>query len=292
MLVCDLDGTLLNGNGIVTAATAAALAQANDSGLEIVFATGRRHSFAWKVLEPLRLDRETVLISSNGAIISTLGGDRMRRISMPIPTARMLCRQADGFRQALVFTFDRVGLGALAVEDIAELHRRIPRWVDSNVPEIECFVPLERAFDAGEEPIQAMLCGTIAEMEAAMTMLDGGPETAALSRYLSIHRTQYAARDLSIVDLMPGGCSKGDAVAWLAARRGIPAAEIGCIGDNMNDVDMLALVGQAFVMQNAPVELLEIAARSGWLVVGSNEEDGAAAAIVRMLEKAQRTLTT
>ena len=54
---------------------------------------------------------------------------------------------------------------------------------------------------------------------------------------------------------------------------------------------MLAFAGQAFLMQNAPVELLEQAARSGWAVIGSNEEDGAAEAILRMLEKAQRPLT-
>lgn len=292
MLVCDLDGTLLNGSGIMTAATVAALGQAIDAGMEIVFATGRRHSFAWRVLETLGLDRDTVLISSNGAIISTLSGDRMRRITMPIPTALLLCQHVAAFRSALVFTFDRTGPGALAVEDVDELHRRIPRWVDSNVEEIESFMPLERAFDSGDEPIQAMICGTIAEMQQATAVLDsGGREAARLGRHLSIHRTQYVSRDLSIVDLMPEGCSKGNALAWLAARRGISAAEIACIGDNMNDADMLAFAGQAFLMQNAPVELLEQAARSGWAVIGSNEEDGAAEAILRMLEKAQRPLT-
>ena len=74
LLACDLDGTLLNGAGQLTDATVAALRQAIDAGMEVVMATGRRHSFAWKVVAPMNLHPETVLISSNGAITRTFGG--------------------------------------------------------------------------------------------------------------------------------------------------------------------------------------------------------------------------
>lgn len=289
MLVCDLDGTLLNSKGVVTDATIAALLQAVDAGVEIAFATGRRHDFAWKVLEPIGLHPGTVLISSNGAIIRTFGGDRKRRLGMPTSTALLLCRQLNRFRNSLIFTFERSGPGTLMVEDIDALHLKIPRWVDSNAHEIECVVPLERAFQSGSEPIQAMICGTLMEMEEAMLVLDdAAPEAVRLRRSLAVHRTEYAARNLTIVDLMPDACSKGNAIAWLAAERGIEAADIACIGDNMNDVDMLAFAGQPNVMSNAPAELLAMAASNGWAMTGSNDEDGAAQAILRMLEKPPR----
>ncbi len=288
MLVSDLDGTLLDGSGAMTGATVQALEEAVCAGVQVVFATGRRHSFAGKVLEPLGLDVETVLISSNGAIVSTLGGRRMRRIGMPVATALELCRELDPYRSSLIFTFDRIGMGALVVEDVAALHGRIPRWVDANIHEIECVVPLEQAFGTGEEPIQAMICGTLPEMEEAMAVLDGAELAATgLRRKLSIHRTEYPARNLCIVDLMQAGCSKGTAVAALAAERGIVAAEVMCIGDNMNDADMLAFAGHPVVMANAPPELLAIAAANGWPVTGRNDEDGAAAAILGMLERVQ-----
>ncbi|MGH9617838.1 MAG: HAD family hydrolase, partial [Acidobacteriaceae bacterium] len=113
LLACDLDGTLLNGKGVLTDATASALRNAIDSGVEVLFATGRRHSFAWRVLAPLGLDPETVLISSNGAIARTFGGRQIHRVGMPVATALLLCRQLAFFRDALVFTFDRTGPGAL-----------------------------------------------------------------------------------------------------------------------------------------------------------------------------------
>ena len=286
ILACDLDGTLLNGKGILTEATAAALRIAVASGVEVVFATGRRHSFAWSMLAPLELDPETVLISSNGAITRTFGGRSIDRIGLPIETALQLCRQLDDFRNSLVFTFDRTGPGALVVESIAALHARLARWVEANLHELEAVRPLERAFAAGEEPIQAMICGTLAVMREGLAVLKAPTGSAeSLRKIISIHRTEYPARDLSIVDLMPYGCSKGSALARLAADRGIDAAEIVAIGDNMNDAEMLAYAGRAVVMENSPAELLDMAAANGWSVTGSNELDGAAQAILRMLEE-------
>lgn len=286
ILACDLDGTLLNGKGVLTEATASALRQAIASGVEVVIATGRRHSFAWQMLAPLGLDPETVLISSNGAITRTFGGRLIHRIGLPVATALLLCRQLDAFRDSLVFTFDRTGPGTMVVENIGALQARLTRWVELNLREIEEVLPLERAFDGGEEPVQAMICGTLSTMRDGLAVLDSATaEAEHLRQRISIHRTVYAARDLSIVDLMPTGCSKGNAVARVAAERGIDPAEVAAIGDNMNDAEMLAYAGRAVVMENSPAELLDMAASNGWSVTGSNESDGAAQAILRMLEE-------
>lgn len=285
ILACDLDGTLLNSKGILTEATAAALHQAVSRGVEVVFATGRRHSFAWTMLAPLDLGPETVLISSNGAITRTFSGRSIDRTGMPVATALQLCSQLDGFRNSLVFTFDRTGPGALVVENVAALHARLAHWVESNQHELEAVLPLERAFDGGEEPVQAMICGTLAVMSEGLAVLGAPTEPAEnLRKMISIHRTEYAARDLSIVDLMPNGCSKESALARLAAERGVDPTEIVAIGDNMNDAEMLAYAGRAIVMENSPSELLDLAAAKGWSVTGSNESDGAARAILSMLK--------
>ncbi|MGH9616392.1 MAG: HAD family hydrolase, partial [Acidobacteriaceae bacterium] len=198
----------------------------------------------------------------------------------------LLCRQLALFRDALVFTFDRTGPGALIVENIAALQARLTRWVQMNLHEIEEVFPLERAFDRGEQPVQAMICGTLTAMQAALALLDESTvEAEHLRRKISVHRTEYAARDLSIVDLMPIGCSKGSALARVAEERGIDSAEMVAIGDNMNDPEMLDYAGHAIVMENAPAELHAMAAARGWAATGSNEADGAAQAILRMLEK-------
>lgn len=287
MLVCDLDGTLLNGQSLMTQPTLSALQQAVEAGIEVVFATGRRHSYACTVLDSAGFHRNTVLVSSNGAITRTMAGERMQRTSMPVATALLLCRHLMDYRESLIFTFERTGPGSMAVQDIDALHQRLPRWVDSNRHEIACCLPLETAFDSGNEPIQAMICGTVTEMKEARIFLDS-PAALPLRQNISLHRTEYIHRDLSVLDLMPRGCSKGAAIARLAGERGINAAEIACIGDNMNDADMLAFAGQPIVMKNAAAELLAMAESNGWTITGSNDEDGAAHAILRMLNDSPR----
>ena len=64
-------------------------------------------------------------------------------------------------------------------------------------------------------------------------------------------RTEYPARDLSILDLLPQGVSKGWALERLAARLGVDRKETMAIGDNWNDVDMLEWAGQGVMMGNA-----------------------------------------
>lgn len=285
LLVCDLDGTLLDGNGRISAATEKALRRSKDAGLELVIATGRRYSYALQVLAPLRLPAETAIISSNGAITRTISGETLRRVPMPLPVARALCGFAS-FRESLVFTFDRSGPGTLVVEDVGELARRLPRWVAANRPEILCFDPIETAFHAGEPSIQAMICGTLAQMAVAMAELHApGPEAEALRAAISEHRTEYVARDLSVLDLMPQGCSKGVAVAELAQQRGLGAESVICVGDNMNDADMLAYAGRPLVMENAHAELLAMAAQHGWAVIGRNDADGVARALADILQE-------
>jgi hydroxymethylpyrimidine pyrophosphatase-like HAD family hydrolase len=100
----------------------------------------------------------------------------------------------------------------------------------------------------------------------------------------ALHRTEYPERDLSIVDILPAGCSKGHALLDLARERGVPREEILAIGDNWNDVSMLEAAGSAVLMANAPDDLKEVATRRGWGVGAHHLEDGVAIAVEAALD--------
>ena len=184
-----------------------------------------------------------------------------------------------------VFTFDKRGRGELVLESLERLHQWGAVWGEANLPWIEEVSPLEKAFSTGEAPIQApiqaMMCGTVNEMKAA-------EEHLAASGFLGrveMHRTEYADRDLSILDLLPPGCSKGVALERLAARRGFSPPEVMAIGDNWNDLEMLRWAGQPVLMGNASPELMEIALHEGWRVTATNDEDGVALVLEAILEQ-------
>ena len=220
------------------------------------------------------------MISSNGAVVRGFDGQLLDRRFLPVETARQLCVALRGYG-TLVFTFDREGTGALVIESLQQLHARIDRWVEANRPYLVEFQPIERAFDAGEEPIQGMVCGTVAEMvEAEKQLL-----LSDVAGQIAMHRTEYAARNLSILDLLPPGCSKGAALDSLARIRGLERNQIMAIGDNLNDLEMLEYAGRAVVMANASEEILALARRRGWEVTASNDDDGVALAIEEVLRQ-------
>jgi hydroxymethylpyrimidine pyrophosphatase-like HAD family hydrolase len=293
MIAIDLDGTLLGADGQVSARNLAALKAAEELDIALVIATGRRHCYAMKVVRGLGLADGTPLVSSNGAVVRTFGSELIERMHMATPTAEWLCGHLGEFRNALVITFDKVGpdgedaRGALVVEEFEDLHTSIGRWMTANEPYIEHIKPIERSL-GGQEPIQMMLCGTVERMRRAEArMLEhewvaAVGETRAAAR-ISLNRTEYPARDLSIVDILPAGCSKGAALLRLAGERGIDACEIMAIGDNWNDISMLGIAGHPVLMGNAPADLIEMAIAENWHLTSSHHEDGVAEAIERHL---------
>jgi hydroxymethylpyrimidine pyrophosphatase-like HAD family hydrolase len=303
MIAVDLDGTLLGADGQVSARNLAAMRAAEESGVELVVATGRRHCYAMRQLRELGLNKDNALISSNGTVTRTIGATLIERNRLAGPTALWLCSHLGEFRNALVVTFDKVGpdgedeRGALVVEHLEELHSSIGRWVVANEPYIAQIVPIEKALPGPhsnivEAPIQMMVCGTVERMRRAEARLLEHPGVLAVGigqqertrdAEVSLHRTEYLERDLSIVDILPAYCSKGSALARLSALRGIGMEEILAIGDNWNDVSMLEIAGQAVLMANAPEDLKQNAAAKGWIVGRRHDEDGVAAAIETVL---------
>ncbi len=284
LVAFDIDGTLMPSDGIrMSERTMATLREAVAAGIEVCIATGRRAAYAMPLLEPIGLAPETVLISSNGASTRDFAGNLMDRFYLELDTARALCGELRRFGGTMVFTFD-MGHSAkerdLVIESMDRLHDRIALWVEANRDHIEQVDPLERVFDRGEPPMQGMICGTVAEMTAAEQHLLTTPYAAQIET----HRTEYADRDLSILDILPLGCNKGVALAKLAALRGVPREAVMAVGDNWNDVEMLRWAGQPVLMRNAAAPLREEAGLRGWQITATNDEDGAALALEAGME--------
>jgi Cof subfamily protein (haloacid dehalogenase superfamily) len=282
LIAIDIDGTLMPSTGPrISPRNCAALRAAEAAGIEIVIATGRRQAYAMPLIAQVGLNENSVMISSNGAVVRGFDGQLLDRRFLPVDTARQLCVALRGYG-TMVFTFDREGTGALVIESLQQLHARIDRWVEANRPYLLEVQPLERAFDAGEEPIQGMVCGTVAEMIAAQRQL----QLSDVGGQIAMHRTEYAARNLSILDLLPPGCSKGAALDSLARIRGLERNQIMAIGDNLNDLEMLEYAGRSVVMANAGEEVLSLAMRRGWEITASNNDDGVALAVEEVVRQA------
>jgi len=282
LVAIDMDGTLLPTFAqALSPRTAQALRAAQQAGITVAIATGRRTNYTVPILEGHGLRADTPLITSNGAVTRTLGGESIDSCHLEARVARGLCGLLRGFG-AVVFTFDRPGRGELVLEELEQTHGRISVWVEANRNAIEVVKPLEDALPDGQDPIQGMVTGGLHAMKLAESALKSSPWSASCECV----RTEYPARDLSILDLLPAGVSKGWALERLAARLGIDRKAVMAIGDNWNDVDMLEWAGQGVVMGNAAQELRTMAKMRGWKQAPANDQEGVAVILEKAIAKA------
>jgi Cof subfamily protein (haloacid dehalogenase superfamily) len=278
LIAIDIDGTLLNPEFRISATDLATLRRAHDEGVEVILVTGRRHTFALPIAQLLGFD--LWLISSNGAVTRSLAGETFHRDLLPEPTCRELVRAMREFRGQTVLTFDTNDLRdregqedprTIVIERLDELEASIQRWLEKNMQHIRFVVPIEDALVT--DPVQAMFCGPVAQMQKALQKLGecGLP--------ITVLRTEYPGRDLSIVDVLNSGCSKGHALERWAGYRRITREQVMAVGDNYNDIEMLAFAGHPFIMGNASQELRG----RGWKQTRSNANSGVSAAIEHVL---------
>jgi Cof subfamily protein (haloacid dehalogenase superfamily) len=271
LIASDIDGTLLNPQFQISPDDLSALRRAHDSGIEVVLVTGRRHTFALPIAQQLGFD--LWVISSNGGVTRSLAGETFHRDLMPREICRELVGAMQEFRGNTVLTFDKETRGAIVLEHMDDLNASIQRWLEKNMAYIEFVVPIEKALVA--DPVQAMFCGSMARMSAALRTLDG----CGMGNRITVLRTEYPNRDLSMIDVLNAGCSKGHALERWAKHRGFGREQVMAIGDNHNDVEMLEFAGHPVIMGNACEELRG----RGWNLTLGNDQCGVAAAVAQVV---------
>jgi Cof subfamily protein (haloacid dehalogenase superfamily) len=274
LIAIDIDGTLLSPEFHISETDLATLRRVHAEGIEIILVTGRRHTFALPIAQQLGFD--LWLISSNGAITRSLAGETFHRDLLPEPTCRELLRVMQEFRGQTVLTFDsnahdNNASRPIVIERLDQLEGSIQRWLEKNMQCIRFVVPIENALTT--DPVQAMFCGPVARMQRVLQVL------GSCGLPITVLRTEYPGRDLSIVDVLNAGCSKGHALERWANHRAITREQVMAIGDNYNDIEMLAFAGHPFIMGNASEELRG----RGWKLTRSNAESGVSAAIEHVL---------
>ncbi|WP_263353890.1 Cof-type HAD-IIB family hydrolase [Acidicapsa acidisoli] len=288
LVAIDMDGTLLpDFSTVVSARNQRALRDAQQAGIVVAIATGRRQAFTAPLLQDVGLRADTPLITSNGAVTRSFSGERIDFTHLNPEVARGLCGVLRGVG-LLVFTLDKAANPDLIVEDIAKVRGRLGKWVESNRLSLKEVRPIEEALGDDVDLIQGMAAGTIAEMieaERRLRICDWAGQFECI-------RTAYPGNDLSILDLLPKGVSKSSALARLAERLGIAQAETMAIGDNWNDESMLDWAGTGVLMGNATEELRTLAPKRGWRIGPSNSEDGVAVMLEEAIARLDSGLAT
>lgn len=265
LIALDIDGTLIGDDHDMGPRTVAAVRAAAERDVAISLITGRMVSSAMRFAR--ELDLVGPLVGYQGGLIRAMpdvGSKRLGKLLVHTPI------QPDVAREIVQWTRDH--------------------GLDPHVNHLERFIL--RADDPRADDYSAFM-GARAELVPDLMEAIRHPVTKVLAvgdppvpvEAAPVARAHFAGRaDVTIshprfLEFIAPGVSKGRAVRWLARRLHIPLGATLAIGDQWNDLEMLAEVGHGAAMPSAPTEV-RAAAR---YVAPPLEDEGAAQLIEQLV---------
>jgi hydroxymethylpyrimidine pyrophosphatase-like HAD family hydrolase len=267
LIVIDIDGTLLNPDGTITARTRLAVQAVQQAGIVVTLATARRFHNTAAIAADLGLE---------GALIIYDGATVVQHPQNIVVSTRTLAPEIA--QQAVDLLVKH------HIQPVVHPPTGLDEQIWTGPPEFDNLW-LEAYF--GAYPLQthrmpyASLCAghpgplRVVAFDDEAIIQRALPDVAQLNcTWTTIKRGSYDCAELAIMDK---GCSKASAVKALAQTLHISLQEVMAIGDNNNDIEMLQAAGWGVAMGQAS-EAVQASANA---VTASNAEDGAALAIER-----------
>ncbi|MBQ6260739.1 MAG: HAD family phosphatase [Firmicutes bacterium] len=267
IIAADLDGTLLDADGMLSQRTEGALIRAQEKGFHIVASTGRALHTIPDFIKKTR--GMTFMVTGNGARIVRLPSEETIYESLMTKedTARIMPWISDKSYLVEVFSEGKVYIDQRCMDDLAGFGITSP-WSQhyrrtTRIPVPDCIDIVRKAPDRIEN-VNIMIADEERRLEIA----------AQLEKLPGLNIVSSAAHNIAI-----GSCrtSKAEGLRFTAGLYGLGLENIIAFGDSTNDREMIARCGIGVAMGNAADEV-KMAAD---LVALPNTEDG----VARMLEE-------
>jgi hydroxymethylpyrimidine pyrophosphatase-like HAD family hydrolase len=214
-----------------------------------------------------RLGITDPIVGYQGAIIRAIrppGDDRLGRLLVHRPLAPALTREAIEYSRS-------IGLAP----HVNHLERFIIQSDDPGADDYSAFLGGRAVFT---DDLVAWVRKPVSKViSVAASPIPDGVLDAARARFGG--RAEVTISHPRFLEFLAPGVSKGVAVAWLARRAGVPLSGTLAIGDQFNDLEMIAGVGHGAAMPHAPAPI-RAAAR---YVAPSLAEEGAAQLIEELV---------
>lgn len=254
----DVDGTLVGRSGIVPEFVWEAAERVRTAGIHLALCSGRP-AFGISLDYARRLDADGWHIFQGGASVVHLATKQSRSTELPPERVRELIAQARESQQALeVYSDDTYVVESDSV------------WASQHAELLGLPFNPQR-FETLPPPIvrvQWLLSPADAKRVAVPPDLE------------AVHATSPLMPDVRFVAVTRSGVSKGNAIREVAAAYGIDLREVMYVGDYLNDLSALRIVGHPVAMANADPAVIAAAS----FTAGHVEEGG----VVKALELALR----
>ena len=281
LIALDLDGTLLNSRGEISEQNLAAIRKAEELGVLVTIATGRRFRDARPV--GIKAGLNAPLITHNGALTKFADNlDVVNAALLDKAEAREVLRVGKQFCADAMLSCDPAGAGLMLYDNVSPDNTPLQKYI--------AWSSRLHGDDAGEAirhvdsladvlPSVEIVHLSFSGMCAAMTALQSALENE-LAGAVKVLATVYESQNFTLLDILHSAASKGYGVAKFAEDHDFSRENVMTIGDNFNDLEMLEYAGTPVVMGNALPALLE---DRRFFQTLSNDESGVALAIEKFV---------
>lgn len=291
LLAIDLDGTLLDPTGHVSAANIAAVHAAREAGARVVVCTGRGLVESAHILATIE-QTDPVVVAGGSIIADPVTKHTLHRFSIAPAIVRRVAERLIAHRHPVLVLKDpaQTGFDYLIVQG----RERLPLdpvtqwWFEK----LRVRVQFAEHLDEDQHPdhtVRVGACGlssVFAQLKADLA--DAAGDAAHIHHFPAVVGPEHASRippgeSLHILELFDLAATKWSAITRLAQQWGIAHADIAAIGDEINDVSMIQGTARAgglgVAMGNAVPIVKDIATRH----TKPNADNGVAHAINQML---------
>lgn len=238
LVALDIDGTLIGDDLVIGPDTRAAVRAATKRGVHVSLVTGRMVSSALRFARELELT--TPVVGYQGGLIRAMpepGSTRLGRLLVHTPLPAQVAREIVVWTRAQ-------GLDP----HLNHLERFILRADDPRADDYSAFM-------GARAELVADLAGSIRHPITKVLAVGEPPRPTELAPLAQARFAGVADVTIShprFLEFVAPGVSKGRAVRWLARRLGVALGAVLAIGDQWNDIEMLAEVGHGTAMPTAP----------------------------------------
>lgn len=273
----DMDGTLLNPQHQISAFTASILRGLKEKGIYFIVSTGRPYADVFLTIKKCGL-KPDFIITSDGARIHDGDFNLVREHNMRPELAAQIAR---------LRSLPDEKTGKPAKNFITNIYQDA-KWVtDKCLPQAKAaFNDDFHCVDLGEK-LYELSADELKGVHEAW-FLGKSEDLAPLMAYMKTTYSTELCCTYSmpyIINCVPYGVSKGNAVREVAEVLKIGLDEVACFGDALNDESMMQIAGTAYIMANGQQELKDVVKHGE--VIGSNADDGVAKKLEELFFKNQ-----
>jgi hypothetical protein len=273
LIAIDLDGTLLSPHGNVTPRVKAAVHRVLSAGMLVCFATGRNWTESRVVLEAIEHFDHAVFVGG-AMVVDTKRKVTVHRTLMEPTLAAEVCGVLEKSGHAVLALQDTemAGLDYLISGDV-EPNASTQLWMAITKSVIQ---RVKRLSEHKHE--HTVRLGIVAPpADTARVQKELGERFAGR---VFCHSIAVTGQGVDVLEIFDPSVNKWQGIMHVARAHNIAPEEIVAVGDDLNDLHMLANAGLGVAMGNAHPRAKAVAKR----VIGTNREEGLAIFLDELLE--------